>query len=162
MRRPLGIMTDPLLRSGKFQLDHALDLRRFLEMVQLVRLNPPGSGLHQEFGVVIPVVKEGIEGQAHIGPLLVDLGVADSNDFLFQACTHNQIFNDGGFSRTTTSTFPVMQRIDDVSAPFPALCHVKSGIGLSKKGDIHGTPRQSHAWCLIDARDSMPSSGSAR
>jgi len=106
MRRPLGIMTDPLLRSGKFQLDHALDLRRFLEMVQLVRLNPPGSGLHQEFGVVIPVVKEGIEGQAHIGPLLVDLGVADSNDFLFQACTHNQIFNDGGFSRTTTSIFP--------------------------------------------------------
>jgi len=44
--------------------------------------------------------------------------------FDIDLCGPNQIFNDGSFSRASTSTFTVMQWIEDVPTPFPIFGHV--------------------------------------
>ncbi len=61
-------------------------------MVQLVGLNPPRGGFHQERGIAIAVGKESVERQTHIGALLRDFGFADRNDFLLQGGSHGAWF----------------------------------------------------------------------
>lgn len=70
---------------ARYQLQNFFCL---LKMVQLVGLNPPRGGFHQEHGIVIAVGKESVERQTHSRALLRDFGFADRNDFLLQGGSH--------------------------------------------------------------------------
>lgn len=68
--------------------DHFPDLQRLFEMIQPVGPDPPFRSLHQQLRIVIPVGKEGIEGQSDLRSLLRDFPIAHIDDFLSQGRSH--------------------------------------------------------------------------
>lgn len=106
-------------------LDQAFDLHRFLEVIQLVGLNPPRRGFHQEFWIVILVVEERIEGQADVGPFLADFAFANSNNFLSQRCTHFTRVSEVGWGSDLTKTEVAKQSVgvakDEIQASWASL-----------------------------------------
>jgi hypothetical protein len=72
-------------------LHHLLDLHSLLEMIQLMRPNPPFGRLHQQLGVIIFVREESVEGESDTQTFIRNFAIADFHDFLPQAGSHSLI-----------------------------------------------------------------------
>lgn len=76
-----GLWAKDIERVLSPRQNHIPHFHRLFKVIQLMRLNPPCGGFHQQLWIIVLIGKEGIEGQADGLAFLGDLVVADLNRF---------------------------------------------------------------------------------